>query len=275
MSQNAFDQKKEHILAEIHNNMQDLSPKGTIDELCWPIMNLVNSHPDMITTSSCSGRLSVFVEGNKLHNEEMKSGGKGDGGKWLFVTHKHEDVANWSQNLSEQVVYTTDLQERSLEASARYILYKYEPFILHVKCRDFSTASKLFSTAMACGFRESGIGSNNIVAVRVNIKLDVPIGYLDHSSQKLIFFVSKGYIEQIDGMTLSKFSENTKKMHELYDKIESQIIKPAQEVPVTKAPQETKEERRERKRMEGLLRQQQISREKDGIVVQTDAATQD
>ncbi|CEP63610.1 tRNA methyltransferase TYW3 LALA0_S08e06524g [Lachancea lanzarotensis] len=262
MAQNAFDQKKDHILAEIHNNMQDLSPKGTIDELCWPIMDLINSHRDMVTTSSCSGRLSVFVEGNKLSNEDVKSGGKGEGGKWLFVTHNREEVMRWTEKLPEAVVYEKAVETATVGSNVRYILYKYEPFILHVKCRDFLTASKLFSTAMACGFRESGIGSNNIVAVRVNIKLDIPIGYLDQNTQKLVFFVNNCYIQLIDRMTLSKFSENTKKMQELYDKIESQLINPQQSATLSGPLHETKEERRERKKKEGLERQQQIKQDK-------------
>ncbi|SCU77739.1 LAFA_0A03136g1_1 [Lachancea sp. 'fantastica'] len=262
MAQTAFDQKKDHILAEIHNNMQDLSPKGTIDELCWPIMDLINSHRDMVTTSSCSGRLSVFVEGNKLSNEDVKSGGKGEGGKWLFVTHNQEEVMRWTEKLPETVSYEKDLQNVASQPNARYILYKYEPFILHVKCRDFSTASKLFSTAMACGYRESGIGSNYIVAVRVNIKLDIPIGYLDPDTEKLIFFVDKCYLQLIDRMTVSKFTENAKKMRELHDRIESQLVNPSHTISISNEPKETKEERRERKKKEGLLRQQQVNQER-------------
>ncbi|SCU90272.1 LANO_0D08174g1_1 [Lachancea nothofagi CBS 11611] len=260
MSQNAFDQKKEHILAEIQSASLDLSPKGTIDELCVPIMKLINSHKDMVTTSSCSGRLSVFVEGNKLHNDGLKSGGKGEGGKWLFVTHDRDQVRNWDHRITEPVVYNTDLGGAPLDSSTRYILYKYEPFILHVKCRDFQSASKLFNTAMSCGFRESGIGSNNIVALRVNIKLDVPIGFMDDSTGQLVFFVTQNYINIINEMTLTKYTENSKKMQELYEKIELQIV--TSKEPASDKQVETKEERRVRKRKEGLLRKEAGSQQK-------------
>ncbi|CUS20716.1 LAQU0S01e13014g1_1 [Lachancea quebecensis] len=258
MVQDAFQQKKEHILAEIKSSSLDLSPKGTIDELCFPIMNLINAHMDMVTTSSCSGRLSVFVEGNKVHDKEIKTGGKGEGGKWLFVTHDREQVKSWIEKLEEPVIFQSEYNLKRMGASTRYILYKYEPFILHVKCRDFSSASTLFNTAMSCGFRESGIGSNNIVALRINIKLDVPIGYLDELTGKLVFFVDPKYIELMDYITLSKFTENANKMQELYNKIEAHILKAPREASKGLKKLETKEERRERKIKEGLLRQKMI-----------------
>lgn len=264
--QNPFDQKKKAILEQINSLEPDLSPKGTIDQLCLPIINLINSHKDMVTTSSCSGRISVFVEGAKLINkEEAKSGGKGLGGRWLFVSHEQSEVLDWLNNILniEQIQFQlVDDTNYEFDNSVRYILYKYEPFILHVKCRDFQTASKLFNVAMSCGFRESGIGSNNIVAIRINIKLDVPIGFLDEKKNNLLtFFVSKQYINDVlNKLTLSKFVENKRKMDELYIKIDKEIIStPLDSNSNTKLElKETKQQRRERKRKEGLERQRQL-----------------
>lgn len=264
--QNPFDQKKKAILAEINSLEPDLSPKGTIDQLCLPIMHLINSHKDMITTSSCSGRISVFVEGAKLINKkDVKSGGKGLGGRWLFVTHEQDEVLNWLNNISEteQIRFqSVDDNTNEFDNSVRYILYKYEPFILHVKCRDFQMASKLFNVAMSCGFRESGIGSNNIVAIRINIKLDIPIGFLDEKDNNMVtFFVSKQYINNVlNKLTISKFIENKKKMDELYAAIDKEIISKPLDSNFNSQSEikETKEERRERKRREGLERQRQL-----------------
>ncbi len=114
---------------------------------------------------------------------------------------------------------------------------------------------------MSCGFRESGIGSNNTVAIRINIKLDVPVGLLDEKNKdRLIFFVSKRYISILDKLTVSKFIENKKKMDELYNKIDKEIISVPLEDESTKNQEvkETKEERRERKRKEGLERQRKL-----------------
>lgn len=226
--QNPFDQKKASILAEISSEQPDLSPKGDVDVLCYPIMDLINSHSDMVTTSSCSGRLSVFLEGDKQHNGVQKSGGKGEGGRWLYVTHKYDEVTGWLSKLDpDSFVFVEDGLEKFIEGpnlSSRLVLYKYEPFILHVKCRDFTTASKLYNTAMGCGFRESGIGSNNLVAIRVNIKLDIPIGIWDEDFKKVAFCVPADYISFIDGLTCRKFEENTRKMQVLYDRIKANLI---------------------------------------------------
>ncbi|CAI4039222.1 hypothetical protein SMKI_07G2000 [Saccharomyces mikatae IFO 1815] len=263
--QNAFEQKKKAILNEIDSTQPDLSPKGTIDELCLPIIDLINSSADMVTTSSCSGRVSVFLEGTKSYNGEVKIGGKGQGGKWLYVTHDRGKVIGWLDELRSksefllEISRNQDLVEK-VTGSTRYILYKYEPFILHVKCRDFQVASKLYNEAMSCGFRESGIGSNNLVAIRINIKLDVPIGYLDEDSSTLKFFVGPEYINVLDSLSLNKFDENTKKMQALYEKIKRELLNksPNSNAKTGVIPAETKEERRERKKKEGMERQRQL-----------------
>lgn len=229
--QNPFDQKKASILAEIQSLQPDLSPKGDVDVLCYPIMELINSHNDMVTTSSCSGRLSVFIEGTKSHNGLQKSGGKGEGGRWLYVTHDVNEVRGWLDKINPDSF--TFAQEDFTHligdsvSGKRLALYKYEPFILHVKCRDFAVASKLYNTAMSCGFRESGIGSNNLVAIRINIKLDIPIGFLEETTNKITCCVFPHYIKFIDELTVSKFEENKKKMQVFYDRVESNMFETA------------------------------------------------
>ncbi|KAF3987226.1 hypothetical protein FT663_04047 [Candidozyma haemuli var. vulneris] len=246
----AFNQKKASILQEIGGNSSDspdASPKGTIDSLCLPIIEVINSHPDMVTTSSCSGRVSVFLEGIK---KESQIGAKGNEGRWLFVTHHPEDLPQWHKKLDLKYE-----EPQSMEDSQRYILFKFEPLILHVKCRDLATSNLLYSTAMGCGFRESGIGSNNIVGIRTSIKLDVPIGCLD--GEQLVSFVSESYLELITKLSLDRFTENFKKM----DTLKNAITSMGQaKVPDAK---ETKEERRIRKMKEGMARRDGVREEKE------------
>ncbi|CCH46567.1 tRNA wybutosine-synthesizing protein [Wickerhamomyces ciferrii] len=253
MSQDSFLQKKNQILSQIETtlgNVPDISPKGSIDELCVPIMNLINSHNDMVTTSSCSGRVSVFLEGVKVKDEgsSSKIGGKGDGGHWLFVEHDKTKIQDWHKDKFQygQVPTTSDL-------STRYILFKFEPLILHVKCRNYETASALYTTAMGCGFRESGIGINNIVAIRISIKLDIPIGYYNQENDTPIAFVTEEYLQMITQLSLDRFEENERRLNMLYEAISKMQV----QAPKDSEQQETKEQRRERKRKEGLAKQQQ------------------
>ncbi|KAI0464699.1 hypothetical protein LJB42_002320 [Komagataella kurtzmanii] len=249
----SFDQKKAQILAEIATTNEanpDLSPKGTIDELCLPIMNSINSHSDMITTSSCSGRVSVFLEGDKKGNSKI--GAKGDGGHWLFVTHDKRQVSRWWKNID----FACRIEKSNFNPS-RFVLFKFEPLILHVKCRDLTTAQKLYQTAMSCGFRESGIGVNNIVGIRISIKLDIPIGYLNEEG-KCVLLVDENYLEFIDNQAINRFNENESKLNLLHRKI-SDMMFATTEMKI----EETKNERRDRKRREGLAKQEALMKEKE------------
>ncbi|CDK27412.1 unnamed protein product [Kuraishia capsulata CBS 1993] len=253
--QDPFDQKKSQILKDIYDSEgPDASPKGTIDELCIPIMELINTNKDMVTTSSCSGRVSVFVEGSKGDYQDkngVKIGAKGDGGHWLFVTHDENEVPNWW--IDKSLVFNTSAATREgLRDDTRYILYKFEPLILHVKCRNRETAQKLYTTAMGCGFRESGIGTNNLVGIRISIKLDVPIGLYDASTEKCHMFMAEDYLSVLTKLSLDRFKENRRKLQQLYDAIEHSL---KEDSPTKK---ESKQERANRMMEEGLARRETV-----------------
>lgn len=254
--QDPFDQKKKSILAEIGATDEitpDASPKGTIDEFCIPIIHLINSNKDMVTTSSCSGRVSVFLEGMKnIDQDDIKIGAKGNYGRWIFVTHDPKDLPDWSSSVNFKYI-TDGSSYGSIDVNTRYILYKFEPLILHVKCRDLEMANNLYSVAMSCGFRESGIGTNNIVGIRISIKLDVPIGFLNETNQELTSFVSEDYLRIITKLSEDRFKENFKKLDALYKAIESLNTLKS---PISKV--ETKEERKSRKMKEGLARREEV-----------------
>lgn len=251
---NAFDQKKAVILADIRANSAetpDVSPKGTIDRRCLPIMNIINASPNMVTTSLCSGRVSVFLEGKKT---AAQIGAKGNEGKWLFVTHEPSDLTHWHKSLD--LCYTMQAELAPGLASpdvTRYVLFKFEPLILHVKCRDFASACLLFSTAMACGFRESGIGSNLVVGIRTLMKLDVPIAYL--CDDKIMAIVSESYLELLTKLSADRFAENFRKLEKLEKAVASMQV-PAH------VTTESKEERRLRKIKEGMERRDSVRAQK-------------
>lgn len=90
-----FDQHKESILRNISSSSAcDLSPKGSIDAKCRSLMDVLNTHPDYVTTSSCSGRIALF---HSIHDAAAASGGGEDGAShkrgaaaalgWVLVKH--------------------------------------------------------------------------------------------------------------------------------------------------------------------------------------------
>ena len=123
----SFQVKKEKILHDLavpDEEYSDLSPKGSVDLNIRPLIRDINGLPGLVTTSSCAGRISVFLEGEGRPKREanqtgvnsqqkwsqqcqerdvteeidhehqanpeqerfVSTGGKG-GGKWLFVSH--------------------------------------------------------------------------------------------------------------------------------------------------------------------------------------------
>lgn len=97
--QSNFLQKKHKIVSHLSTSPEsytDLSPKGSVDEPIRQLIDRINSIEGLVTTSSCSGRLSVFLEGRKKsHGFDdghavgfAGPGGKGAGGRWLFVSHE-------------------------------------------------------------------------------------------------------------------------------------------------------------------------------------------
>ena len=63
-----FVNKKQRILEELampEDEYSDKSPKGSVDEGVRELIDLVNGNEGWVTTSSCAGRVSVFVEGKR------------------------------------------------------------------------------------------------------------------------------------------------------------------------------------------------------------------
>lgn len=158
---------------------------------------------------------------------------------------------------------------------------------MHVKCRDRETANQLYTTAMAAGFRESGIGSNNLVGIRISLKLDVPIAKLDPATGHLVPLVSDEFVvDHLDLMMRDRFRENFRRRDVLHRGIardfftspngqdkpdistpklftdQTQGLSAASTVAAGASGKEDKEARRERKRREGLLRQADRQKEK-------------
>lgn len=123
-----FTLRKQKILSLLSvpdEQYTDASPKGSVDAGIRDLIAQINAHAGLVTTSSCAGRVSVYLEGRKSGagggsgtqeekergpaglsvvdggegddlrgvegrqvsgNAASSAGGKG-GGEWLFVSH--------------------------------------------------------------------------------------------------------------------------------------------------------------------------------------------
>ena len=153
----AFIARKAKILADLAGpiiDYTDASPKGSIDTLIIPLITGINTLPQFVTTSSCSGRISVYLEGSKDDGHVNESavpaeggvkttvagtGGKGGGGRWLYVSHDPVDLRT-AGDLSKLV--GLEVGQGGAEdgmGGQRLIRFKFEPLV----CWSFFDFSSL------------------------------------------------------------------------------------------------------------------------------------
>lgn len=90
----SFTRRKQAILEQLSvpdEDYTDLSPKGTIDAGIRDLIDEINGLDGLVTTSSCGGRVSVFLEGRR-----GGGGGKagGEGGEALLLPGHHLAVVD-------------------------------------------------------------------------------------------------------------------------------------------------------------------------------------
>jgi tRNA wybutosine-synthesizing protein 3 len=140
----AFGEKKESILQSLNQpeeSYHDLSPKGTVDNGIRDLIQQVNGIPGLVTTSSCAGRVSVYLEGRRSSKQPLLDGSntaeegtassttKG-GGKWLFVSHDVADLrdscggVDWHKALGLE-----DGIGREIPGGSNLVHLKFEPMV--------------------------------------------------------------------------------------------------------------------------------------------------
>ncbi|XP_032048396.1 tRNA wybutosine-synthesizing protein 3 homolog [Aythya fuligula] len=175
----------------------DASRKGALDERAAPVVRLLNAWARFCTTSSCAGRL-VLAQGGAAEDAERRGAPK-KGCVWLLVTHEP---------------CRRDELMTALEKATGDVVFKFEPFVLHVLCRELQDAQLLHSVAIDSGFKNSGItvgrGGKIMMAVRSTHCLEVPLSHMG----KLM--VSEEYIEFLIHVANRKMEENTRRIDRFY-----------------------------------------------------------
>ncbi|XP_063076157.1 tRNA wybutosine-synthesizing protein 3 homolog [Engraulis encrasicolus] len=193
--ENTFSQCK-----SLHLSRVDLSRKGSIDDDIYPVVSLLNNSPNYFTTSSCSGRV-IVIDGLSETSEIQKQNCS-----WLFVTH---------QKCSEEDVIS------GLRNSRGSAVFKFEPFVLHVQCKDITSARLLLSVAVQSGFRNSGVSIGKrdkiILAVRSTHCLEVP---LSHTGE---IMVNEKYIHFLVQAANQKMTENLHRIKRFYAGVQAAL----------------------------------------------------
>ena len=142
-----FATKKRNILSALaipDEDYTDLSPKGSVDERIRYLINIINKLDGAVTTSSCAGRISVFLEGTKSDEDkdvqevsEVQSlqaavpGGKGRGGRWLFTSHDpvNDDLGNKSMKELCGMSTQNDMLSVGDPSETRFVRFQFEPMV--------------------------------------------------------------------------------------------------------------------------------------------------
>nr|XP_027087531.1 tRNA wybutosine-synthesizing protein 2/3/4-like [Coffea arabica] len=209
-----FEKRKAATLASMSSPEPDNSPKGTIDTPIIPLLTAINSHPSYFTTSSCSGRISIF---SQPINPNPASKKKAKGGSWLFISHSPVDPTSVLPLLfpssSIQSSYR-GISDQEFQDCPHSLVFKFEPLIIAVECKDIEAAQFLVSLAISRGFRESGITNLSkrvIIAIRCSIRLEVPLG----DTEKIM--VSSEYVRHLIEVANEKMEANRKRTDSFLD----------------------------------------------------------
>ncbi|KAL1311347.1 hypothetical protein AAFC00_001521 [Neodothiora populina] len=274
MSLSVFQNKKQKILQQLavpDSSYHDASPKGTVDLGIRALVDEINVLDALVTTSSCAGRIAVYLEGRKKNRDIVQeddseeanagSGGKG-GGQWLFVSHDPLPSEQQGRNLTSMFGMSTS-SGISIPTSAkdtRWVRCKFEPMILHIFCSSVESAQRVQTAALGAGFRESGISNISrlpdgsvtaMAAIRTTgLAFDSVIGY-EAADGQLMPMVDETYMDALVQLANERFIVNRERTERFRQGLETQFT----QVQNQDSDWEPADVRKARKRAEGLARQ--------------------
>ena len=123
-----FDQRKRRILEDLQSDEPDLSPKGRPDDEILELLELINSNEDYVSTSSCSGRAVVFLDGDR------NGQGQEAQGRWLMTRHTRfgEELLTCTIEQLHTTLFGSlkiGVDWESNERPSRLIALKFEPLV--------------------------------------------------------------------------------------------------------------------------------------------------
>jgi len=177
-----FTNQKKTFLSKL-----DKSKKGEIDVKVIPLITLINARKDMYTTSSCSGRIDLWVGNGKKNQCE-----------WLKVSHNFitEDFFN--------IAYPS-----------RLVWLRLEPFIMHICCKDLDVANALLEKAKKIYKKSCILTAQNkiILEIRGSEAMEMPFAL----EGKVLFNGKRSWLVEF-------LNEKMKRIEEGITKFEKMII---------------------------------------------------
>ncbi|NPA22420.1 MAG: hypothetical protein GXN92_02460 [Candidatus Micrarchaeota archaeon] len=143
----SFEEKKEATLKKLQYYLEEKE----VDPPIIPLLEIINSHPGLFTTSSCSGRVMVLIDrGRKVDSEK-------------YLTF-------------HRTISLEDLQDLPKEGWLRV-----EPFILHIMAKDWELALDVVDLVKEIGVKRSGVSRARVgylIEMMGNVYMSAPLSHL-------------------------------------------------------------------------------------------------
>ncbi|KAF9098203.1 hypothetical protein BGX23_006807 [Mortierella sp. AD031] len=170
-------------------------------------------------------------------------------------------------------------------ARSQLVYFKFEPMILHIEAATPQAAKTFLNHSLFSGYRNSGIlpsAKRTMLAIRSTLKLDAPIAYIPTTSTsnssnattttegKIHLMVSLSYLRVLIDLSNEKFRMNVAQMGRFEERLSRYLTGEGssstgegggkKKMGDQGGDWEDKDARRERKKREGLLKQEQAAK---------------
>ncbi len=154
-------------------SLQKAIDNREVDPMLIDFLLKINKASNIVTTSSCAGRVMILIPGEKKNET-----------KRCFISH--EPVSD------DEIIAGID----ACDSENTWI--KIEPFIYHIVARDYETAKKLIDVAVKSGIKRVGIREirsgrflvetigTNVVAFPISICQSIDVGKLAYIANSML-----------------------------------------------------------------------------------------
>ena len=219
-----FDARKRREIANLvfgdddDESKRDASRAGAVDARAARTVRAVCESANYFTTSSCSGRISVFGDAPVKRDDDAGADAdagaeerKAKGGLWAYVSHDPADAEEVLRAIAEAEAMDGD---GGGDGGASTLTLRFEPFILSVEARDVERGAAFVKRARECGYRESGITACEkrvICAARCQIRMEAPVRV---GGTRI---VDDDGVRALVALANEKFEANARRMERFYE----------------------------------------------------------
>lgn len=167
--------------------------ENKVDPGIQPILDIINKSEDYYTSSSCFGRIVLLEIPNIGDKKEAKFLGK------------------WHRTINVDEVISA---AKNAEFGQLWLLSQSP--IFHITAKTNNAADKILKTAIACGFKNSGlksIGKKIVIEILSTERLDIPIG------KDGVIFCNKDHLNLLVNISNEIIEKSTRKLQKLEENL--------------------------------------------------------